>query len=161
MAMFCVWFGRLYTYSDERREPTGWEDDPPASQALNSLRAKLENHLNLPSDWFNVVLANKYMHGTDYMGWHSDAEKSLGEDPIIASVSLGATRRFLVRPKACARLGTKAHKIEYNLEHGSLLVMKGKMQKFYQHSLPKVARSKCNDIRLNFTYRRVVHEEEQ
>lgn len=154
-----AFFGtKLYTYSDERRQPTGWQDDPPASTALHELGHRIETALGLPTEWFNVILANRYHNGRDFMGWHSDNERSLGDEPIIASISIGAQRRFLVRLRAAYHTGDTPEKIEYVLEHGSLLVMSGKMQSFYQHSLPKVALSKCNSLRLNFTYRRVVNE---
>lgn len=172
-----AFFGtRLYSYSDERREPTGWDEDPPASIALRKLATRIEDRLELPHDYFNVVLANRYNHGRDFMGWHADNEKSLGDEPIIASISLGAERRFLVRrkPSLCTTRETNhkdqreeqdehselasQEKIAYLLAHGSLFVMSGKMQKFYQHSLPKVSRSKCDDMRLNFTFRRVLDD---
>lgn len=154
-----AFFGtKLYSYSDELRTPTGWDDDPPASTALRELGYKIEEHLKLPRGWFNVILANRYHNGQDYMGWHSDNEKSLGNEPVIASISVGAERRFLVRPKAEIKNKGDTDKIEYQLANGSLLVMSGKMQKLYQHSLPKMALSKCDQMRLNFTYRRVVDE---
>lgn len=154
-----AFFGtRLYSYSDERRMPTGWDEDPPASTALKRLGTHIEEYLELPKDWFNVILANRYLHGKDFMGWHSDNEKSLGEEPIIASISLGAERRFLIRNKGDGQEGKPREKIEYVLAHGSLLVMTGSMQKSYQHSLPKVALLKCDKLRLNFTYRRVEDE---
>ena len=152
---------KFYSYSDETRRPTGWNDDPPASNALHDLGQRIEKYLKLPTGWFNVILANRYHHGQDYMGWHADNEKSLGEEPIIASLSVGAERRFLIRPKPKSLTGGVDEKLEYTLAHGSLLVMKGKMQQLYQHSLPKVALSKCNNLRLNFTYRRVVDESDQ
>lgn len=155
-----AFFGtKLYSYSDERRIPTGWDEDPPASTALRELGARIERFLQLPEEWFNVILANRYHDGQDFMGWHSDNEKSLGDEPVIASISVGAERRFLIRRKAsCVGDGEQREKIEYTLAHGSLLVMRGKMQKTYHHALPKVAISKCNQMRLNFTYRRVVDE---
>lgn len=154
-----AFFGtKLYSYSDERRIPTDWDEDPPSSTALKKLGTRIEQHLQLPKDWFNVVLANRYNNGQDFMGWHSDNEKSLGREPIIASISLGAERRFLVRRKGDKQEDKPREKIEYVLAHGSLLVMTGRMQQLYQHSLPKVALSKCNKLRLNFTYRRVIDE---
>lgn len=157
-----AFFGtKLYSYSDERRVPTAWHQDPPASTALHQLAHAIERRLGLPPDWFNVILANKYHHGQDFMGWHSDNEKSLGPEPVIASVSVGASRRFLVRRKRAAHDTSPPDKIEYLLDHGSLLVMSGKMQNLYQHSLPKVARSKCDSVRLNFTFRRVLDETDQ
>ncbi|KAI0564925.1 Oxoglutarate/iron-dependent dioxygenase [Gracilaria domingensis] len=154
-----AFFGtKLYTYSDERRKPTGWHEDPPASNALHEIGKRIESLLGLPQDWFNVILANRYKNGRDFMGWHSDNERSLGKEPIIASISLGAERRFLVRLRKAYQQEQPPEKVEYVLAHGSLLVMSGKMQSYYQHALPKVALSKCNELRLNFTYRRVVNE---
>ncbi|CAN8070402.1 unnamed protein product [Agarophyton chilense] len=154
-----AFFGtKLYTYSNERREPTGWEEDPPASNALHEMGKRIETLLALPQDWFNVILANRYNNGRDFMGWHSDNERSLGREPIIASISLGAERRFLVRLRKAYQDKQPPEKIEYILAHGSLLIMSGRMQSYYQHSLPKVALSKCNELRLNFTYRRVINE---
>lgn len=157
-----AFFGtKLYSYSDERRAPTGWDEDPPASTMLHELGLRVEQRLNLPRDWFNVILANRYHNGHDFMGWHADNEKSLGEQPIIASISLGAERRFLIRRKGNLDAEQPHEKIEYRLAHGSLLVMMGRMQTLYQHSLPKVALSKCSSLRLNFTYRRVLDESDQ
>lgn len=147
----------FYSYSGERRQPTGWLDDAPGSVAIDNVRKKIQEHLNLPDDYFNVVLANKYYHGQDSMGYHADDEASLGKEPIIASISIGAVRKFVVRPKKTQRhLFTNPCKLEYQLENGSLLVMRGKMQQFFEHALPKVAISKCDATRINLTYRRVV-----
>eukprot|EP00171_Calliarthron_tuberculosum_P008119 IDg8119t1 len=131
---------------------TGWFDDPPASTTINSLREYVEDFCGLPKDFFNVVLANRYNHGRDSISWHSDDEKSLGDTPVIASLSLGATRRFLVRPKR-NNLENDPQIYEYELTHGSLLVMSGPMQQFYQHAVPKVSTRECNEIRINLTFR--------
>jgi len=82
---------------------------------------------------FNSCLLNLYQTGEEGMSWHSDDEKELGEQTTIASFSLGAERNFSFRDKQ-----TK-HKISLNLENGSLLVMKGLTQRYWQHSLPKVS----------------------
>lgn len=157
-----AFFGtKLYSYSDERRAPTGWDEDPPASTALHELGLRIEQCLELPRDWFNVILANRYHNGHDFMGWHADNERSLGDEPTIASISLGTERRFLIRRKGGSGRGQSPEKIEYRLAHGSLLVMMGKMQSTYQHSLPKVALSRCNSLRVNFTYRRVLDDSDQ
>lgn len=170
-----AFFGtKLYSYSDEHRSPTSWNEDLPASAAVKELGTRIERKLGLPDDWFNVVLANRYHHGRDFMGWHSDDERSLGAEPIIASVSVGAQRKFVIRKKrprvfdslASSNNASRASeqhfsdfdKLEYILTHGSLLVMSGRMQQRYQHSLPKVALSRCSDMRLNFTFRRVFDE---
>jgi len=96
---------------------------------------------------FNSVLLNRYRGGGDYMGWHSDDEPELGPAPVIASLSLGAARRFLLR-----RGDDPARKAEYLLGHGDLLVMAGQTQQFYQHALPKMARVQGERINLTFRW---------
>ncbi len=97
---------------------------------------------------FNSVLLNRYRDGRDSMGWHSDDEPELGPTPLIASLSLGASRRFLLR-----RRDEPAKKAEYLLGHGDLLLMRGHCQRDYQHALPKTAR--VAGERINLTFRRV------
>jgi alkylated DNA repair dioxygenase AlkB len=75
---------------------------------------------------------NWYRDGDDYINWHTDAEKELGKNPVIGSVNFGATRRFLIR-----RIDDKKEKVELPLKHGTLLVMKGELQHYWQHSVPK------------------------
>lgn len=96
---------------------------------------------------FNSVLLNRYRGGTDYMGWHSDDEPELGPAPLIASLSLGAARRFLLR-----RRDDPARKAEYLLGHGDLLLMGGQTQRYYQHALPKMARVQGERINLTFRW---------
>ncbi len=95
---------------------------------------------------FNRCLANYYRDGSDSMGWHSDDENELGQQPTIASLSFGDERRFLVREK-----GQRSSAMV--LQHGSLLVMKGDSQRRFQHSLPKTRRAA--GVRINLTYRMV------
>lgn len=97
---------------------------------------------------FNCVLCNLYQDGNDYMGWHSDDEKSLGNNPVIASVSFGATRPFLFKDKQTQ----EKHKIF--LESGSLLIMKNHCQKQFWHMLPKV--KNLDQPRVNLTFRNVL-----
>ena len=85
-----------------------------------------------PASSSTSVLANLYRDGSDSMGWHSDDEPELGAQPIIASLSLGAARRFVLKSRAPG-----GGKLELQLEHGSLLVMRGDTQKNYKHSLPR------------------------
>jgi len=91
------------------------------------------------------VLANAYRNGADSMGWHADNEPELGQQPVIASISLGAERRFLIRP------GRKGRSSPIMLEHGSLLLMSGDSQDGYQHCVPKT--SPKEGLRINLTYR--------
>ncbi|WP_145009123.1 alpha-ketoglutarate-dependent dioxygenase AlkB family protein [Pseudomonas oryzihabitans] len=95
---------------------------------------------------FNGVLLNRYRDGQDSMGWHSDDETSLGRNPLIASLNLGATRRFDFRRKGTSRIG---HSLP--LGHGSLLVMAGATQHHWQHQIAKTR--KASGVRLNLTFR--------
>lgn len=97
---------------------------------------------------FNSVLLNRYRDGRDSMGWHSDDEPELGATPLIASLSLGASRRFLLR-----RRDDPAQKAEYLLGHGDLLLMRGHCQRDYQHALPKTVR--VSGERINLTFRQI------
>ena len=136
------WIGdpdAVYTYSRTRFTPHPWPD------ALRPLRARLEEELG-PA--FNSVLANLYRDGRDRMGWHSDDEPELGPRPVIASISLGATRRFSLKPRA----GGAA--LALDLAHGSLLVMAGDTQARWRHALSGTARPV--GPRINLTFRRVL-----
>ena len=95
---------------------------------------------------FTSVLLNLYRAGGDSMGWHSDDEPELGENPIIASVSFGAARKFSFRHRK-----EKQRKFDLELTHGSLLLMKGATQANWQHQLPKT--KKVEAPRVNLTFR--------
>lgn len=94
---------------------------------------------------FTHCLANLYRHGNDSMGWHSDNEKELGKEPVIASISLGAVRNFQLRHKNSEHL-----KYQLDLGHGSLLLMQGKTQEFWKHQLPKTNKRIAERINLTF-----------
>ena len=126
-----------YRYSGTEFVPQPWH---PALLPLRDQLTAFCGHA------FNSVLLNRYRDGDDGMGWHSDNEPELGPAPVIASVSLGAPRRFLLR-----RRDDHAKKAEVLLDHGDLLVMGGQTQRHYQHSLPKSARLLAE--RLNLTFR--------
>lgn len=131
--------GLRYRYSGSTFEPEPWHP------AIRALLPRLEAACDAP---FNSVLINRYRDGDDYMGWHSDDEPELGEAPVIASLSLGAERRFLLRMKA-----DHATKHESRLAHGDLLVMRGDCQRVAQHALPKAAA--VRNERINLTFRRI------
>jgi alkylated DNA repair dioxygenase AlkB len=134
------WIGdAAYTYSGTRFEPHPW----PA--ALDRVRERLERELDAG---FNSVLANLYRDGNDRLGFHRDSEPELGPEPLIASISLGATRRFRLRE----REGRGSFGID--LEHGSLLVMSGATQRNWLHAVPPTARPV--GPRINLTFRRVL-----
>jgi alkylated DNA repair dioxygenase AlkB len=133
-----AWIGdpeAVYTYSGVRHQPLPW------TPTLAALRARLA----LP---FNSVLCNLYRDGRDSMGLHSDSEPELGPDPVVASISLGAPRRFQLRHRH------GAHKLTLTLPHGSLLLMRGPTQRFYRHAVPK--EPALTTPRVNLTFRRIV-----
>jgi len=134
------WIGdAAYTYSGTRFEPHPW----PA--ALAPVRERLERELDAG---FNSMLANLYRDGNDRLGFHRDSEPELGPEPLIASISLGATRRFRLRE----REGRGSYGID--LQHGSLLVMAGATQRHWLHAVPQTAR--VVGPRINLTFRRVL-----
>ena len=137
------WMGdasAVYRYSNTTFLPEPW---------LNSILA-LKNQLETAVGCtFNSVLLNYYRNGQDAMGWHSDDESELGAQPAIASLSLGAERRFLVREKT-----KNARSMGLPLAHGSLLLMQGDSQKRFQHALPRT--SKPIGARINLTFRKIL-----
>jgi alkylated DNA repair dioxygenase AlkB len=132
--------GASYRYSGVHHAPYPW----PA--ALREVRARLERDTG---HRFNSVLANLYRDGRDAMGWHSDDEPELGPKPVIASVSLGGVRRFVLKHR-----GSTDQKLELSLPHGSLLLMRGDTQRHYRHALPRTA--KAVGPRINLTFRQIV-----
>ena len=127
-----------YRYSGALFEPEPWHP------AIEALLPRLEAACG---ERFNSVLLNRYRHGGDSMGWHSDDEPELGPAPVIASLSLGAERRFLLRMRA-----DHAVKTEWRLADGDLLVMRGDCQRVAQHALPKMAGVKGERINLTFRW---------
>jgi alkylated DNA repair dioxygenase AlkB len=97
---------------------------------------------------FNSALLNLYRDGNDSMGWHRDNEKELGDNPIIASITFGASRKMCFR-----HLTDKSCKVSINLKHGSLLIMSGETQHSWYHSIPKT--KKILHPRINITFRNV------
>jgi len=135
------WFaddGLTYTWSGLTMTPQPWLDE------LIDIREQIEAACDNP---FNSALANLYRDGSDSMGWHADDEPELGHQPVIASLSLGAERDFVMR----CRDDETAKKQCIKLQHGSLLLMAGDTQRYWQHSLPK--RRKISEPRINLTFR--------
>lgn len=131
--------GAGYAYSGQALEPQPW------IAPLTTIRNRLQQVLGLD---FNSVLLNRYRDGNDAMGWHSDNESSLGPEPVIASISLGATRKFSLRTRSKSR---QYHHLD--LSHASLLVMAGRCQHDWQHQLPRTRRAVGE--RINLTFRRI------
>jgi alkylated DNA repair dioxygenase AlkB len=141
-----AWYGdphAVYAYSGLTLQPIPWHP------VLLELKDRIEAHTG---GRFNSTLANAYRDGRDSMGWHSDDEKELGPAPLIASVSLGAERRFLVRSRS-RPAGTRTASLGLVLGHGSLMLMKGDSQRLFQHSLPRTRRP--TGLRINLTFRGV------
>ena len=128
-----------YSYSGHTMKTDPWSD------TLLSIKQKIEQQCG---DTFNSVLINHYRDGKDSNGWHSDDEPELGPRPVIASLSLGATRDFHLRHKK-----DKSLKHSISLEHGSLLMMRGTTQSHWQHHIPKRANVSS---RINLTFRTIV-----
>jgi len=132
--------GLHYQYSRLTLTSTAWHP------AIAALLPTLAQHCTTP---FNCALLNLYRHGNDTMGWHSDDEPELGLNPVIASLSLGQSRRFLLRHKQFA----KEKKQELVLHHGDLLIMSGSTQHYWQHSIPRTR--KPLSARINLTFRHI------
>lgn len=130
--------GVRYRYSGKTLLADPWPEE------LKRLSVRLSRELD---QTLNSVLCNLYRDGADSMGWHADDEPELGVDPMIASVSLGQVRRFRLKPRG----GGKAMTLK--LDHGSLLVMSGDLQRHWLHELPKSRQA--IDPRINLTFRRV------
>jgi alkylated DNA repair dioxygenase AlkB len=134
-----AWYGEAgYIYSGIRHEPRPW------TPILLDLKAIAEALAGQP---FNSVLLNLYRDGRDSVSWHADDEPGLGPEPMIASLSLGAARRFLLRHRRTRE------RVEVVLGHGSCLVMSGAVQHHWQHQVPKTARPV--GPRINLTFRRM------
>ncbi|MCD2450665.1 alpha-ketoglutarate-dependent dioxygenase AlkB [Methylicorpusculum oleiharenae] len=136
------WYGdpqARYTYSKVEHIPLAWTPD------LIGIRQRLEKTCGHS---FNSVLANLYRDGKDSMGCHADNEKELGPNPVIASVSFGDHRIFRLSHN------TTKYRIDLDLEHGDLVVMAGRLQNHWRHSVPKTKQIKTQ--RINLTFRQVL-----
>jgi alkylated DNA repair dioxygenase AlkB len=137
-----AWYGDsnyLYTYSNSTKQALPWTEE------LSWLRQIIKELIGTK---FNSCLLNLYHNGNEGMGWHSDDEKSLGMNNTIASLSLGAERKFLFKHKQTKQI------VSLVLEHGSLLVMKDATQSNWLHSLPKS--KDVNDSRISLTFRTIL-----
>jgi alkylated DNA repair dioxygenase AlkB len=140
---YSAWYGnrdKAYTYSGLTLQPNTW------NKGLLFIKEQIDKIAKVE---FNSVLMNWYRDGEDYINWHTDAEKELGENPVIGSVNFGEKRRFLIR-----RNDDNKVKLEFPLKHGTLLIMNGELQHFWQHSVPK--ERKVKQTRINLTFRTIV-----
>lgn len=134
-----VWFGdKAYQYSGLKLEAN------PMPDLIEKLCDQCSRTAGL---LFNSVLINLYRDGYDSMGWHQDNEPELGDAPVIASISLGAERKFALKHN------NGQDKLAYQLKHGSLLIMAGDMQHYWKHALPKSR--KVHHPRINLTFRHI------
>lgn len=143
-----AWFGeRDYTYSGRtvKRAPF----PPTVASLLRRVEATTKAE-------FNAVLVNRYRDGRDSMGFHSDDEPELGRHPLIASLSFGVARRFVLEKKKGGAEARATSLFEVELGHGDLFVMGGACQELYRHAVPKQLR--VQGERVNLTFRRIVGE---
>ena len=122
-----TWYGdndKPYSFSGITLKPHPW------NESLLKIKQKIEP---LSGVVFNSVLLNRYRNGNDSISWHTDAEKELGINPVIASVNFGEERVFQL------------------LKHGSLLIMMGELQHYWKHQVPKS--KKLMKERINLTFR--------
>ncbi len=137
-----AWYGEApftYTYSNVSKLALPW------TPGLLNLKQLVENKTG---ELFNSCLLNLYHNGSEGMTWHSDNEKDLKTDGAIASLSLGAERKFLLKHKSSKQT------VSLILERGSLLVMKGTTQTHWLHSVPLTKKS--TTPRINLTFRQIV-----
>jgi len=138
-----AWYGdkgRRYSYSGISLEPLPW------TSTLLGIRDVVQD---LSDEQFNSVLLNYYRNHRDSMGFHSDDERELGPTPTIASLSLGATRTFVLKHKQREDLKP----VRLDLPSGSLLIMQGETQRFWKHGINK--QTKPCGPRVNLTFRRI------
>lgn len=137
-----------YTYSGHTRRVVPWHD------AVFHVKQFIEEMLAAVgiSVQFNSCLLNHYPSGQEGMGYHADDEPELGHQPIIASLSLGATRKFVFKHKAHNK--KTQDKVELYLESGQLIVMRGDTQQYWKHSITKT--KTIDDGRISLTFRRML-----
>ena len=128
-----------YTYSGKKLQRHNWNN------LLLEIKEKIEN---ITSFKFNSVLANLYRDGNDSMGLHSDDEKELGKNPVIASLSLGETREIYFKHK------NKKLNLIIPQASGQLIVMHGKTQEYWKHEIKKT--KKIKKPRINLTFRNII-----
>lgn len=131
--------GACYRYSGVYHQPLPWTDE------LMIIKKKVQSYCHSS---FNSVLANLYRNGRDSTGCHADDEKELGQNPVIASLSLGDERLFKLHHKK------RKESLDIYLGHGDLLVMAGTLQHHWVHSIPKT--TKLKGPRINLTFRKIL-----
>lgn len=132
-----AWYGPVaYAYSGVRHPPR------PFAPVLDEVRERIEPL----APGINCVLGNQYRDGSDSVSWHADDDPEAGGEPLVCSVSFGATRRFRFRHRE------RHLRVELELRHGDVIVMNDVTQGHWQHMVPKAPRATAP--RVNLTYRR-------
>ena len=137
-----AWYGendKKYSFSGITLNPAPW------TETILEIKDSIESKHGVT---FNSVLLNLYNGGADSISWHTDAEPELGANPVIASISLGATRTFQLRHKQTHE------RIDLELGNGSLVIMRGDLQHYWQHQVPKT--KKAVGKRINLTFRNII-----
>lgn len=137
------WYGESglnYTWSGISMNPLPW------NETVFKIKSRVQEAIGIE---FNSVLLNRYRSGNDSVSWHADDEKELGQNPIIASVSLGMEREFQLKHDFRKDIDP----IKIKLTNGSLLLMSGTTQEYWRHQIPK--RKNINSERINLTFRQI------
>lgn len=141
---------RMTSLHGHTTDPYGYSGIVMQTKPMNDPLLEIEEKLNkFTAERFTTVLLNLYRDGKDSNGWHADDEPELGKNPVIASVSLGASRYFHLKHKT-----DKSQRLKFELSHGSLLLMEGTTQHFWKHQVAKTAR--VVGPRINLTFRKVL-----
>lgn len=138
---------RLHRWYADRGQSYSWSGITMEAERFPASLDKTREELKTRTGtWFNTALANLYRDGNDSVSWHADDERELGPKPLIASLSLGAPRKFRMR-----RRDDHAERFELTLTHGSMLVLGGDTQQEWEHCVPKTR--KVVSPRVNVTFR--------
>ena len=132
--------GLRYEYSGITQEGGSWTDP------LLEIKKRVESCAGAA---FNSMLLNRYRDGNDSIGFHTDAEPELGPDPVVATVSFGSSRDFVLKHRK-----QRQERITYQLAHGSCLIMAGTSQHHWLHGLPKTREAVGE--RVSLTFRRII-----
>lgn len=138
-------YGQTYKFVGHEKEA-----QPIEHPYLKKIKKWVRNHSKVMTgkkQKYRQILVNWYENGGDYIGFHTDNEKKLKDNSAIYSFSFGQERDFIVKSM------DKTYKQKFSMPNNSLIIMGGEMQKYYKHSVPKRALSKCSKSRINITMR--------
>jgi alkylated DNA repair dioxygenase AlkB len=138
--------GTVYEFAGTTVPAIDWNSDDPVCKLIKKIKKKMEL---LSHTTFNFVLINRYDNGNEYIGFHSDDEKELGDNPIIAGVSLGAERDVVFKSNKPTEIIDNTQNLFLN--HGSGFIMRDQTNTNWKHSIPK--RANINTARISLTFR--------